>query len=80
MPARFERTTYDGFGREVKREAGDKGAQTLLSFDASNEGTRGLGLDERAVEAVKKWRFRPAMRGSRAVPASAIVEVTFRLL
>jgi TonB family protein len=40
----------------------------------------GLGLDERAIEAVKKWRFRPGMRGSRPVPTSAIVQVTFRLL
>jgi TonB family protein len=40
----------------------------------------GLGLDERAVEAVRKWRFRSAMRGKRPVPASAIVQVVFRLL
>ena len=31
LTARFERTTYDGFGREVKREAGDNGTQTVLS-------------------------------------------------
>jgi TonB family protein len=40
----------------------------------------GLGLDERAIEAVKKWRFRPAMRGKMPVPVSALVQVTFRLL
>lgn len=40
----------------------------------------GLGLDEKAVEAVKRWRFRPAMRNGRPVPASAMVEVVFRLL
>jgi TonB family protein len=40
----------------------------------------GLGLDERAIEAVKKWTFRPAMRGKVPVPVSAIVQVTFRLL
>ncbi|MBS1856592.1 MAG: energy transducer TonB [Acidobacteria bacterium] len=40
----------------------------------------GLGLDERAIEAVKKWRFRPGMRASRPVPTTAIVQVTFRLL
>src|SRR6185437_5631515 len=40
----------------------------------------GLGLDERAIDAVRKWRFRPAMRGRRAVPAAALVEVSFRLL
>ncbi|MBM3783433.1 MAG: energy transducer TonB [Acidobacteria bacterium] len=40
----------------------------------------GLGLDERAIQAVEKWRFRPARRGSRTVPVPATVEVNFRLL
>ena len=40
----------------------------------------GLGLDERAVEAVRKWRFRPATRNGKAVPANALIEVSFRLL
>jgi periplasmic protein TonB len=40
----------------------------------------GLGLDERAVEAVRKWRFSPGTRGGRPVPTAALVEVTFRLL
>ncbi len=40
----------------------------------------GLGLDERAVAAVRKWRFRPGMRAGRPVPTTAIVQVTFRLL
>jgi TonB family protein len=40
----------------------------------------GLGLDERAIEAVRKWRFRPALSGDRPVVAPATVEVNFRLL
>jgi periplasmic protein TonB len=40
----------------------------------------GLGLDEKAVEAVKRWRFRPATRNGKPVAASALVEVAFRLL
>jgi periplasmic protein TonB len=41
----------------------------------------GLGLEERAVEAVKQWRFKPA-NGPGGKPVSVIVpiEVTFRLL
>ena len=40
----------------------------------------GLGLDEKAIEAVSRWKFRPALRSGRAVPAPATVEVNFRLL
>jgi periplasmic protein TonB len=40
----------------------------------------GLGLDEKAIEAVMKWRFRPGMKGGRPVATQATVEVTFRLL
>jgi periplasmic protein TonB len=40
----------------------------------------GLGLDEKAIEAVAKWRFRAAMKGGRAVAVQAQVEVNFRLL
>jgi TonB family protein len=40
----------------------------------------GLGLDEKAIEAVQRWRFRPAMKGGKAVAVSAQVAVNFRLL
>ncbi len=40
----------------------------------------GLGLDERAVEAVSKWRFRPAYRDGRPCASTALVEVHFHLL
>jgi TonB family protein len=41
----------------------------------------GLGLEEKAVEAVKTWRFKPAI-GPNGKPVAVIVpiEVTFRLL
>jgi periplasmic protein TonB len=40
----------------------------------------GLGLDDRAIDAVAKWKFRPAMRAGKPVPTVAIIQVTFRLL
>ena len=40
----------------------------------------GLGLDERAVDAVSKWRFRPGAVNGKPVVTTALVEVYFRLL
>jgi TonB family protein len=39
----------------------------------------GLGLDEKAIEAVKKWRFEPARRNGVPVAVTVNVEVAFRL-
>ncbi len=40
----------------------------------------GMGLDEKAIEAVSKWRFRPGYKDGKPVPVQANVEVNFRLL
>src|ERR1700730_12373685 len=40
----------------------------------------GLGLDEKAIEAVNKWKFRPGYKGGQAVSVQATIEVNFRLL
>jgi len=40
----------------------------------------GMGLDEKAMEAVRKYKFKPAMKdGKTAVPVMVNVEVNFRL-
>jgi periplasmic protein TonB len=40
----------------------------------------GLGLDEKAIEAVTHWRFRPATLDGKAVTTEAVVQVNFQLL
>jgi TonB family protein len=40
----------------------------------------GAGLDEKAIEAVKQWRFQPATHQGNPVDAIIVVEVPFRLL
>lgn len=40
----------------------------------------GMGLDEKAIEAVEKWKFRPGMKGGQPVNVRATIEVNFRLL
>jgi TonB family protein len=39
----------------------------------------GLGLDEKATETVRTWRFKPAMRNGVPVAVRVCVEVSFRL-
>src|SRR5580698_1989207 len=39
----------------------------------------GMGLDEEAVKAVKKWRFLPAKKGIKPLEFTTTVEVTFRI-
>ena len=40
----------------------------------------GLGLDEKAIEAVSKWRFKPGQKNCKPAAMPAFFEVNFRLL
>ncbi len=39
----------------------------------------GMGLDEKAMEAVRQWRFDPARKDGQPVPVQVSIEVNFRL-
>jgi protein TonB len=39
-----------------------------------------MGLDEKAIEAVEKWKFKPGMKDGQAVNVRVTIEVNFRLL
>ena len=47
--------------------------------DVRVQRTLGMGLDERAVEAVKRWKFEPARKDGQPVSVQVNVEVRFTL-
>jgi TonB family protein len=75
------------YSEEARKAKYQGTALLLVDVDASGHvtGTKvirslGLGLDEKAVEAVRQWRFRPGMKDGKPVAVQAEVEVNFRLL
>jgi TonB family protein len=73
---------------EEARKAKYQGT-VLLSIEVSPSGlasnikvvrSLGLGLDEKAIEAVKQWKFKPGYKDGKPVTVAATIEVNFRLL
>jgi len=73
---------------EEARRAKHQGS-VLLSVEVDGNGrvsnirvvkSLGLGLDEKAVEAVRLWRFRPALKNGKPVTVPATIDVNFHLL
>lgn len=54
--------------------------ETGHARDTKVEKSLGLGLDQKAIEAVEKWLFKPAMKDGKPVAVYATIEVTFHLL
>ena len=82
-----EISTPDPEYTEEARRAKTQGTCTLwLIVDAAGRPREirvvhglGFGLDAKAVEAVKQWRFDPALKDGRPVSVQISVEVEFRL-
>ena len=39
----------------------------------------GMGLDEKAVEAVRQYKFKPAMQNGKPVPVDLYIDVNFQI-
>ena len=73
---------------EEARKAKHQGTVMLyVQIDPSGHATNirvvkslGLGLDEKAIEAVNKWKFSPGKKDGKPVTVEATIEVNFRLL
>lgn len=74
---------YSEEARKVKHEG-----IVMLSLVVDEQGrardirvarSLGMGLDEKAIEAVKKWKFAPGTKDGIPVPVQVNVEVNFRL-
>ena len=59
----------------VQLEVSEKGLPTELRVVRS----LGSGLDEKALEAVQQYRFKPAMKDGKPVPVRMTIEVKFKL-
>ena len=72
---------------EEGRKSGTQGTVILsVIVDAGGEARNlqvvrslGMGLDQKAIEAVGRWKFLPAMKDGHAVAVRVNVEVNFRL-
>jgi TonB family protein len=53
--------------------------ETGKSTDIKVVRSLGLGLDEKAIEAVSQWKFKPGMKDGEAVPVAVNIVITFRL-
>jgi TonB family protein len=74
---------YSDEARKAKYQ-GDVVLEAIIGPDGRPRALRvqrslGMGLDEKALEAVSRWRFSPALKDGHAVAVRVAIEVAFRL-
>jgi TonB family protein len=75
---------YTELGR-LARHQGTAVLRVEIGLDGKAHNIRlvrgvGLGLDEKAAEAIGQWLFRPSAKGDTLVVVAATIEVNFRLM
>jgi TonB family protein len=85
-PPRLIHNTNAEFSDEARRKKIEGVVTLSLVVDTDGQPTDvqvvaplGHGLDEKAVEAVKQWRFQPAMKDGNPVATKINVQVSFHL-
>jgi TonB family protein len=86
VPIEKSEPTYTEEAREARLE-GAVVLSVVIAKDGKAKNIKvvrglGLGLDEKAMEALGRWKFEPARlrKDNTPVPVSAQVEINFRLL
>ena len=87
IPPRLSERTEPEYSEEARlaRHEGSVVLQAVIRPDGNARNFKlvrslGLGLDEKAVEAVRRWRFTPGRRGNEPVAVRANLEINFRIL
>jgi TonB family protein len=79
--------TEPRYSEEARRAKYQGSAMLYAQIDPSGEAGHirvikglGLGLDQKAVEALGKWKFKPGYKDGKPVIVEATIEVNFRML
>ena len=74
------------FSEEARKAKFSGDVQVYLVVDTEGRPTRirvargvGMGLDEKAVEAVRQYKFKPAMQNGKPVPVDLYIDVNFQI-
>ena len=85
VPVKIVRAEYTPQARKAKIEGTVQIKSLVLADGTVSDATvlvsldQLFGLDERALEATKKWRFKPAMKDGEPVAARITIEQFFRV-